>query len=69
MSNYSETFGRLLKGAINSIAAYEGRTAPVIEGDLGTQIGVQVSFFSPTSWRRVGKQSRALTVSGWRVDR
>jgi len=40
MSNYSETFGRLLKGAINSIAAYEGKTAPVIEEDLGTQIGV-----------------------------
>jgi predicted ATPase/class 3 adenylate cyclase len=40
MSNYSETFGRLLKGAINSIAAYEGKTAPAIEGDLGTQIGV-----------------------------
>ena len=28
MSNRSETFGRLLKGAINSIAAYEGKTAP-----------------------------------------
>ena len=40
MSNYSETFGRLLKGAINSIAAYEGKTAPAIEEDLGTQIGV-----------------------------
>src|SRR5262245_29997949 len=40
MSNYSETFGRLLKGAINSIAAYEGKTAPAIEDDLGTQIGV-----------------------------
>jgi hypothetical protein len=27
MSNRSEAFGRLLKGAINSIAAYEGKTA------------------------------------------
>src|SRR5215212_9020051 len=40
MSNRSETFGRLLKGAINSIAAYEGKTAPAIEDELGEQIGV-----------------------------
>src|SRR5215211_413468 len=40
MSNRSETFGRLLKGAINSIAAYEGKTAPAIEDELGAQIGV-----------------------------
>jgi predicted ATPase/class 3 adenylate cyclase len=40
MSNRSETFGRLLKGAINSIAAYEGKTAPAIEDELGQQIGV-----------------------------
>src|SRR5438034_6177995 len=40
MSNRSEPFGRLLKGAINSIAAYEGKTAPTIEDELGAQIGV-----------------------------
>src|SRR6266567_2597894 len=40
MSNRSEAFGRLLKGAINSIAAYEGKTAPAIEDELGAQIGV-----------------------------
>jgi hypothetical protein len=40
MTNRSETFGRLLKGAINSIAAYEGKTAPAIEEDLGAQIGL-----------------------------
>jgi hypothetical protein len=40
MSNRSETFGRLLKGAINSIAAYEGKTAPAVEEDLGEQIGL-----------------------------
>src|SRR5204862_4787616 len=40
MSNRSETFGRLLKGAINSIAAYEGKTAPAVEDELGAQIGV-----------------------------
>src|SRR5215813_14657828 len=34
MSTYSETFGRLLKGAINSIAAYEGKTAPAVEDQI-----------------------------------
>jgi hypothetical protein len=33
--NRNETFGRLLSGAINSIATYEGRTTPVIEEELG----------------------------------
>lgn len=40
MTQRSETFGRLLKGAINSIAAYEGKSAMMIEDELGTQIGV-----------------------------
>jgi hypothetical protein len=40
MSNRSETFGRLLKGAINSIATYEGKTAPIIEEELGAKIGL-----------------------------
>ncbi len=38
MAQRSETFGRLLKGAINSIATYEGKTAPRIEEELGAQI-------------------------------
>src|SRR6266540_207290 len=33
--NRNETFGRLLSGAINSIATYEGRTTPIIEEELG----------------------------------
>jgi tetratricopeptide (TPR) repeat protein len=40
MPNRSETFARLLKGAINSIAAYEGKTTLVVEKDLGERIGV-----------------------------
>jgi hypothetical protein len=40
MSQHSEAFARLLKGAINSIAAYEGKTTPAIEDDLGEKIGV-----------------------------
>jgi hypothetical protein len=40
MSTRSETFGRLLRGALNSIAAYEGTSAPAVEEDLGAQIGL-----------------------------
>lgn len=40
MGNRSETFGRLLKGAINSIATYEGKTAPIIEEELAEQVGL-----------------------------
>jgi hypothetical protein len=29
--------GALLKGAINSIAAYEGKTAPAVEDELGAR--------------------------------
>jgi len=36
----SEIFGRLLKAGINSIATCEGKTAPIIEDELGAAIGV-----------------------------
>jgi hypothetical protein len=45
MSNRSETFGRLLKGAINSIATYEGKTAPTIEEELAQQVGLAGSSY------------------------
>src|SRR5262249_132937 len=35
-----ETFGRLLKAGISSIAYIEGKTAPGVEADLGAEIGV-----------------------------
>lgn len=40
MTTRSEQFGKLLKAGISSIANCEGKTAPVIEEDLGDQIGV-----------------------------
>lgn len=40
MPTRSDTFGRLLKAGIGSIANCEGKTAPAIEADLGEQIGV-----------------------------
>ena len=40
MAQRNETFGRLVKAGIGSIASCEGTTAPIIEDDLGRQIGV-----------------------------
>ena len=34
MTNQSEAFGRLLRGAINSMAAYEGKAAAAVEEAL-----------------------------------
>ncbi|NJO07767.1 MAG: hypothetical protein HC876_20840 [Chloroflexaceae bacterium] len=39
-SNKSAAFGNLLKGAISGIANYEGKTAPIIEEELGELIGI-----------------------------
>jgi adenylate kinase family enzyme/transcriptional regulator with XRE-family HTH domain len=39
----STKFGQLLKAGINSAATCEGKTAPVIEAELGQQIGVSPS--------------------------
>jgi hypothetical protein len=39
----NDKFGRLLKGAINSIATNEAKTAPIIEDELGQQIGVSAA--------------------------
>jgi transcriptional regulator with XRE-family HTH domain/tetratricopeptide (TPR) repeat protein len=36
-------FGHLLTGAINSIAAYEGKTAVAVESEIGEKIGVSPS--------------------------
>lgn len=36
----NDEFGRLLSGAINSIAIYEGKSAPAIETSLGNSIGL-----------------------------
>lgn len=40
MARRSEAFGRLLKAGISSIAYVEGKTAPVVEEELGGQVGV-----------------------------
>src|SRR5262245_27996150 len=72
MSNRSKTFGRLLKGAINSIASYEGKTAPAIEDELGAQIGVAGSTiqrykagYLPTEPRVVHIMAEAAVRRGY----
>src|SRR5690242_3209693 len=72
MSNRSDIFGRLLKGAINSIAAYEGKTAPAIEDELGDQIGVAGSTiqrykagYLPTEPRAVQIMAEAAVRRGY----
>jgi tetratricopeptide (TPR) repeat protein len=40
MTTRSETFGRLLKAGISSIAYCEGKTAQAVEMDLGEQLGI-----------------------------
>lgn len=39
-STHSDIFGRLLRSAITSIAAYEAKTPSAVEGELGAQFGV-----------------------------
>jgi len=40
MATRSDTFGRLLKAGIGSIAVCEGKNAPIIEDELGEKIGL-----------------------------
>lgn len=40
MEKRSETFGRLLKAGLNSIATIEGKTAPVVDDEIGALVGL-----------------------------
>jgi hypothetical protein len=62
MTTRNETFGRLLKGAINSIAAYEGTTAPAIEDDLGTQIGLAGSALQRYKAGNIPPEPRTIEI-------
>ena len=48
MKNRNEAFGRLLKAGIASISNCEGKTAAVIEDDLGQAIGVSADTIQRT---------------------
>jgi hypothetical protein len=58
----SETFGRLLKGAINAITAYKGKTAPAVEDDLGAQIGVAGSAIQRYKSGYLPPEPRAIAI-------
>jgi len=62
MSTRSESFGRLLKGAINSIAAYEGKTAPAIEDELGQQLGLAGSAIQRYKAGYLPPEPRAIAL-------
>jgi hypothetical protein len=62
MSNRSQSFGRLLKGAINSSAAYEGKTAPSIEDELGAQIGVAGTAIQRYKAGHLSPEPRAIQI-------
>jgi hypothetical protein len=62
MSTRSEAFGRLLKGAINSMAAYEGKTAPAVEDELGAQIGVAGTAIQRYKAGHLPPEPRAIQI-------
>jgi hypothetical protein len=62
MGNHSETFGRLLKGAIGSIAAYEGMAAQAVEDELGGQIGVAGSAIQRYKAGYLPTEPRAVQI-------
>lgn len=55
-------FGRLLSGAINSIATYEGKTAPIVEQELGQQIGLTVASIQRYKSGRLPPDPRAIRI-------
>lgn len=40
MAKQSELFGRLLRGAISSLASYEGKNADIVDDEIGAALGV-----------------------------
>ena len=68
----ADFFGRLLSGAIKSIAAYEGKTEPIIEEELGSQLhlaGKTIQRYKaghlPPEVRTVGILAEAAVQRGY----
>lgn len=62
MSNRSEAFGRLLKAGIGSIVNCEGKTAPVVEEDLGEQVGVAPNTIQRYKAGHLPPESRTVEI-------
>ncbi len=58
----STEFGRLLSGAINSIAVYEGKTAPMVEDELGQKVGLTVASVERYKSGRVPPDPRTIEI-------
>lgn len=58
----SDTFGRLLKAGIGSIASTEGRTAPAIEDELGALVGVGAASIQRYKAGHVPPEPRAVAA-------
>jgi hypothetical protein len=58
----SETFGRLLKAGIGSIASTEGKTAPAVENELGALLGVAAASIQRYKAGHVPPEPRAVAV-------
>jgi hypothetical protein len=58
----SETFGRLLKAGVSSIAACEGKTAPIVEEDLGNTIGVAAASIQRYKAGHVPPETRTVEI-------
>ena len=61
-ANRSEAFGRLLSGAINSIATYEGRTAPAVEDELGQLLHLSGKTIQRYKAGNLPPEARAIEV-------
>jgi hypothetical protein len=60
--NRNETFGRLLSGAINSIATYEGRTTPVVEEELGQRIALSGKTIQRYKSGHLPREDRTIAI-------
>lgn len=58
----NETFGRLLKAGLSSIAACEGKTAPIIEDELGRQIGVAAASIQRYKAGHLPPEARTVEI-------
>jgi tetratricopeptide (TPR) repeat protein len=58
----SETFGRLLKAGLSSVAACEGKTAPIVEDELGRQIGVAATSIQRYKAGHIPPETRTVAI-------
>ncbi len=58
----NETFGRLLKAGLSSIAACEGKTAPIVEDELGDQIGVAAASIQRYKAGHIPPDARPVAI-------